>query len=295
MEASGPSVPAVPREPTRFEKRLVGALVKTFFFRGRRGPKRALPPHLNATKIHFRGNSGAKLIGDHVQAPHPRGIVVLAHPDRRYGRHWFAKEGWLEWLVEHHFDAVTFDFAVYGESKGGSTYLHEDVMAACHQARLLQPNLPVHVIGLSIGAFATLNALPKLPFIDRVVLESPYPTFDAWYDATPSGMGRINAVMRRLFPRTYTRIHAGQNAKRIDATRVLVAGTRADAVTPIALTRAVVQALPGCRVHELESPEHLHLFEDATYRQAILEHLDQATPAPHQIHVAASTTRAMLK
>lgn len=285
--AGSASAPAgsegLPVEPSAIEKRIVGALVKAVFFHGRRGGPWEPPLLLDVAEVRFKGNSGARLHGWHVRHPIPRGIVVLAHPDRRYGKQWFAREGWLAWLHEQGFDALCFDFPVYGQSGGGSTYLHDDVAAACRLARDLCPGLPVHLVGLSIGAFAALNAAPTLDFIDGLVLESPYPTFDAWYGGGEAGKatgrakghGTANALLGRLFPKTYRRIDAGANAANARARRILVAATRIDAVTPIALTRQVAAALPADRTRALELDEvpHLGLFQRAEYRQAVLDTL----------------------
>lgn len=289
LQGSGPhlvgSMGSVPN-PGRIEKRIVGTLVKAFFFRGRRGKTRDPPGHLDTQSITFVGNSGARLVGEHIRTPQPKGIVVLAHPDRRYGRHWFAREGWLDFLTDAGYDALVFDFAVYGDSRGGSTYLHEDVEAACRKAEELRPHLPVHVIGLSIGAFATINALVQLPNITSAVLESPYPTFDAWYaEASTSPLARANRLMARVFARTYARIDAGKNIGRIEGPRLLIAATKDDAVTPVNLTREVARrAPPGTQYLEITGQPHLHLFADATYRKAILAHLagmsGPATPVP---------------
>lgn len=187
----GKAVEAGPQEPGTLEKRVVGALVKALFFRGRRGGPWEPPLGLDVSAVRFEGNSGARLHGWHVRHGAPRGIVVLAHPDRRYGKQWFAREGWLSWLHANGFESLCFDFPVYGESGGGSTYLHDDVAAACRLARRLRPGLPVHLVGLSIGAFAAINAAPRLDFVESMVLESPYPTFEAWYSG-----GRPRATAR---------------------------------------------------------------------------------------------------
>lgn len=292
-EATAPSAPSAPsasslaavEEPSRLEKHLVGLLVKAVFFRGRRGGPWEPPLGLDVSEVRFRGNSGAWLHGWHSRHPAPRGIVVLAHPDRRYGKQWFAREGWLSWLREQGLDALCFDFPVYGESSGGSTYLHDDVAAACRLARRLRPGLPVHLVGLSIGAFASVNAAPGLHFLESLVLESPYPTFEAWYDGgrgsqsgRPAGHGKANALLGRLFPKTYRRIDAGANAQRVRARRVLVLASRDDAVTPIALTRAVAARLPAgrTRVVEVEGVPHLGLFQRPEVRAAIRETLVSA-------------------
>jgi alpha-beta hydrolase superfamily lysophospholipase len=273
----------LPAEPSALEKRVVGTLVRTLFFRGRRGGPWEPPLGMDVSEVRFAGNSGARLHGWHVRHGAARGIVVLAHPDRRYGKQWFAREGWLSWLHDNGFDSLAFDFPVYGESGGGSTYLHDDVAAACRLARDLRPGLPVHVVGLSIGAFAILNAAIGLDFVEGLVLESPYPTFEAWYDQggqrgqadRAKGHGRLNSLLGRLFPKTYRRIDAGANASNVLARRVLVAGSVDDEVTPIGLTREVAARLPAERTETLELPgvRHLGLFQRPEYREAVLRTL----------------------
>lgn len=257
----------------------MGAIVKAVFFRGRRGRGWPGPEELAHEPVSFRGNSGARLVGLHVRVPRPRGMVVLAHPDRRYGKHWFTREGWLEWLASHGFDALTFDFAPYGQSRGGSTYLHDDVIAAVHEAQRLRPGIPVHVIGLSLGAFATANASPHLDGVESIVLESPYPTFASWYEHTGSA-GRIlpavNQALGRLLPRTYRRIDAGANIRHARPKRILVTASRDDQITPVHLSRQVAEAGPSDRTSYLETVglPHLGLFADAAYRAALLAHLE---------------------
>jgi pimeloyl-ACP methyl ester carboxylesterase len=151
--------------------------------------------------------------------------------------------------------------------------------------------LPVHLVGLSIGAFAAVNAAIGLE-LESLVLESPYPTFEAWYGGGEAGQagrakghGKANALLGRLFPRTYRRIDAGANAPHVRARRVLVLGSRADEVTPIALTRAVAARLPvgRTRVLELDGVRHLGLFQRPEAREAILHTLApplRAVPRP---------------
>ncbi|MFA5945069.1 MAG: hypothetical protein WC876_11465 [Candidatus Thermoplasmatota archaeon] len=286
-----------PKEPSAVEKRVVGALVKSLFFRGRRGGPWDPPLGMDVSEVRFAGNSGARLHGWHARHPAPRGIVVLAHPDRRYGKQWFAREGWLSWLYDHGFESLCFDFPVYGESGGGSTYLHDDVAAACRLARDLRPGLPVHLVGLSIGAFASINAAPGLDFIDGLVLESPYPSFESWYAGgsdRAKGHGQANSFLGQLFPRTYRRIDAGANMGQAQARRILIAGTPDDEVTPIALTRQVAERAPVGRTTTLELPgvRHLGLFQRAEYRAAVLQMLAPAPTTTSRPTVQAIASRA---
>lgn len=262
------------QEPGRLEKRIVGSVVKAFFLRGRRGGPWPVPPHLPVRQVTLRGNSGARLAALHLDTPHPRAVIILAHPDRRYGKHWFIRAGWLDFLHTNGLAALLFDFPAYGGSRGGSTYFHDDILAGADEARRLHPDLPLHVVGLSIGAFAVANASPLLD-AESLVLESPYPTFADWYGHASSSktLGRVNGAMARVWPRTARRIDAGRNIAAARAKRILVAATPQDKVTPMALSRRVHDAAPAAARRWLEVPAagHLELFQDASYRAALLE------------------------
>lgn len=259
--------------PSDRERRLVGTLVRAVFMRDRRAGPWPVPRDLRHRAFRLRGNSGADLAARWFPAEASRGAVVLAHPDRRYAQHWFVREGWAPWLVRAGFDVLTFDFPGYGDSRGGSTYFFEDVLAAAEAARA-RTRGPVHVVGLSMGAFAAMNASPDLDFVEGLVLESPYPDFNSWY-----GKGPFHWAMEafdRAFPRSAALIDGEANIARASAQRILVAATPDDRTTPIALSRRVAAAAPRDRTQVLELPglEHLDLFRSsARYREAVLETL----------------------
>jgi pimeloyl-ACP methyl ester carboxylesterase len=258
--------------PSRTERRLAGLVVRSLFLRDRRGGPWTPPPHLPHTPLTFEGNTGARLSGHWFPAEKPRGAVVLAHPDRRYAKHWFVKEGYVDFLLANGYDALTFDFTAYGESHGPATYYHEDVLAAARLARDWSGGFPVHVLGVSMGAFAAANASPRLDFVKTLVLESPYPSFNAWY-----GKGAGLAAMRAfdaMFPRSSAAIQAGRNVGRAAPKKILVAYAPADDVTPAHLSRQVAEAAPSGRteVVEVDAP-HLGFLGDARYRNAVLRAL----------------------
>lgn len=259
--------------PSDRERRLVGTLVRAVFMRDRRAGPWPVPPGLEHRAFRLRGNTGADLAARWFPAEAGRGAVILAHPDRRYAQHWFVREGWVPWLVGAGFDVLTFDFPGYGDSRGGSTYFFEDVLAAAEAARA-RTRGPVHVVGLSMGAFAAMNASPDLDFVEGMVLESPYPNFNAWY-----GRGPYRWAMQAFdaaFPRTAAFIQGDANLARAAVRRILVAATPDDRTTPIALSRRVAAAAPPDRARVLELPglEHLGLFRaSARYREAVLETL----------------------
>lgn len=263
---------ALPK-PGRFERRLVGLFVRSTMFRRRHATGWSVPAGLTHREVRFEGNTGADLAGRLFPHPDPRGIVVLAHPDRRYGQHWFVKEGWIAWLQEHRFSALTFDFTNYGASRGGSTYLFEDLVAAARLARELQPGLPVHIIGLSLGAFSAANASADLDFVESIALESPYPSFNSWYEGDGHRVGKAAmALFDRTWPRTAALIQADRRIAHATAKRILVAASSSDEVTSSALSRRVAAGAPAARTtfFEVGGVPHLGLFARPDYRAALL-------------------------
>lgn len=255
----------------RFERVLVGRIVRTFFSRAKPGGPWLPPADLKWEPLAFEGNTGARLAGRWFPADAPRGVVVLVHPDRRYGKHWFERTGWVRFLHEAGYDVLTFDLAGYGESVGPATYYHEDVLAAVEVARRWSGGLPIHLVGVSLGAFAVANASPRLAGVRSLVLESPYPSFNAWYGRGPARWGMD--AFDRLFPRTSRAIRADKNVARTEVPRILVALAEDDELTAPALTEAVARAAPAGATRLVRVPgAHLAPFETSeAYRRAILE------------------------
>lgn len=256
------------------ERRLVGRAVRGAFLRGREGKPRAVPEHLRHRAVRFEGNTGADVRGTWFPHEAPRGAVVLVHPDRRYASHWFIREGWVDALHANGFETLVFDLPGYGESRGGSTYFHEDVEAAARFAQHWGGGLPVHVVGSSLGAFAAANASPRLDFVHSLILESPYPSFHDWY----AGARWERLAMRAFdaaFPTTGALLHADRNLARAAVRgRILVAAPALDEVTPAALSKRVADANPRAEWLAVEGARHLEPFRvSARYRAAVLDAL----------------------
>lgn len=246
----------------------------------RRGGPWVPPAHLPHRPVAFGGNTGATLAGHWFPAERPRGVVVLVHPDRRYGKHWFVKEGWVELLHAEGYDVLCFDLAGYGESRGPAKYYHDDVLAAARFAQEWSGGFPVHVVGVSLGAFAVANASPRLDFVESLVLESPYPSFSEWYGAGPARA--VLGAMDAAFPRTARALRARENISRAGAKRILVALAEADEVTRPELTERVAAAAPPerTRVVRVREAKHLEPFaKSEDYRRAILDTLAGRAPS----------------
>lgn len=263
-----------PGAPSPVERRLVNTLVGLAFGRDRSGGPWPVPDHIPHRRVSIPSTQGVTLDGRWFPHERPRGTVLLVHPDRRYGQHWFVKEGWVDLLHGAGYETLTFDLPGYGATRGPPTYQHEHVERAAAFARHWAGGLPLHAVGVSLGAFALANASPRLPFVDSMVLESPYPTFDDWYGKGPAlwTMRAFNAA----FPRTASTIQAHRHVARAAPRRLLVVLAEEDEVTPPRLTEAIARAAPPDRTTLLRVPgaKHLEPFaKSEEYRQRILKTL----------------------
>lgn len=199
-----------------------------------------------------------------------KGTVVLAHPDRRYGGHWFVREGWVDAIHASGRSVAWFDQPGYGQGTNGSPYLGENIMNVT-QAVAHRDKGPVDVVGLSLGSFAAAIAAPYMPWVRRIVLESPYRTFTSWYDGRGMSAGRIALNAFKLLFRNVNKLDT-QITLAAAPQEFLVGCSDADDVTPARLSRDAI----GDRDVEwviVSDADHLGLWHDATYRQAVLDFL----------------------
>lgn len=197
-----------------------------------------------------------------------KGTVVLSHPDRRYGGHWFVKEGYVATLHEAGYTVLWYDNPRYGQGDGGSPYLAENVLNVAALAREVDEG-PVRVIGVSLGSFAAAIAAPHMPWVDKLVLESPYPDFMSWYDGKGHSVERVAlSGWRLMFGKDFQELQTPKTLAGAPAD-ILVVASPDDSVTSAALSRQSVAGVPHTW---LDVPgEHLHLWQDPAYRQAVLD------------------------
>lgn len=81
-------------------------------------------------------------------------------------------------LVKEGYHVVMFDFRNSGESEGEKTTVgfeeKHDLISVVHWAHERYPDLPVGVIGFSMGAATALEAAEEEPLIQAVVADSPF-------------------------------------------------------------------------------------------------------------------------
>jgi pimeloyl-ACP methyl ester carboxylesterase len=133
--------------------------------------------------------AGAVRTSRHARA---RGVVLLCHPFLKYGMHYFFNHGYHEWLAEAGYHVVGFDFKGFGRSTVGGVSFAEDVIAMGEWAQDHWPDLPVHVLGASFGAFHALHAIATGRTAFASVLCDSVPATVARF----FGRGVTGAVMR---------------------------------------------------------------------------------------------------
>jgi alpha-beta hydrolase superfamily lysophospholipase len=123
----------------------------------------------------FDSHSGARLSAWIAPASNVRAAAVLMHPLRGDRR---SMRGRMQLLRSLGVASIAFDFSAHGESTGETiTFGHLeslDARAAVGFARRRWPDLPLIVIGVSLGGAAALLADPPLD-VDGMILESVFP------------------------------------------------------------------------------------------------------------------------
>ncbi|MFM7322807.1 MAG: alpha/beta hydrolase [Armatimonadota bacterium] len=130
-------------------------------------------------RISLQTTDGIRLAGWHVPCPNARAVAVLAHG---YSSCRETMLPYLRILRRHGFAAVLCDFRSHGWSTGDMVTLghkeHLDLEAAVRAARMLHPDLPVMLVGESMGAATALKVASDDPDIVAVVADCAFARLD---------------------------------------------------------------------------------------------------------------------
>jgi alpha-beta hydrolase superfamily lysophospholipase len=129
--------------------------------------------------IRLQSEDGIELAAWVVPHPHPRGNVIFAHG---HGRNRGHVAGLLETFHDLGFNVLAFDFRGHGESAGHtSTFGYrevQDLLAAADYLTARFPDQPLFLVGVSLGAAVSLQALPALPNVRGVWSEGAFARFE---------------------------------------------------------------------------------------------------------------------
>lgn len=123
---------------------------------------------------------GVRLSGWQIETEaEPRGVIIFSHG---YGMNRLQKElpalALAKEFVEANYHAILFDYRNSGESEGTLTsigyYEQGDLLSVVDYAKRTFPELPIGVIGFSMGAATAIVAAEQDTTIQAVVADSPF-------------------------------------------------------------------------------------------------------------------------
>jgi uncharacterized protein len=248
------------------------------------GPIGAVPTHLPVQAVTFPSGSGATLHGWWVPGQPGHGVVVLMHGIHANRRAMITR---AMFLTRAGYAVLLFDFQGHGESLGEHItfgYLESrDVTAAVQFVHEKSPGEKVALLGISLGAAATLLAEPSLP-VQAMILESSYPTiYQATEDRLVVRLGWLGKPITPLLTcQLKPRLGVGpedlqpiEHARKITVPKFFIAGTTDPNTTlPESQTLFDAAAEPK-QFWAVEGAGHIdmHGFARAEYERRILEFL----------------------
>lgn len=162
------------------------------------------PPHVFPTDLrkHFPADyeevefaaEGVRLSGWWAESPSPRGNVLLCHG---HGQCRSQMAAVLSHLQKAGYNVLAFDFRGHGSS-GGMTITFgarevADMTAAAAFVQEKRSGLPLYIVGFSYGAIVSLQALPELPTVAAVWVDSPCGRFseiaEKYFSFLPAPIG----------------------------------------------------------------------------------------------------------
>ena len=128
--------------------------------------------------VNFRTADGLELAAWLVPHPQPRGNLVFCHG---HGRNRGHIAGLLPTFHDLGLNVLAFDFRGHGDSEGDTSTFGqrevEDLVAAVAYLDRRFPGQPTVLVGTSLGAAVSLQALPYLPNIRGVWSEGAFARF----------------------------------------------------------------------------------------------------------------------
>ncbi len=86
-------------------------------------------------------------------AESPKGAVLLVHPWVEWGKSYFHRRGRIQALRAAGYHALAMDLGGFGDTRREPGFLDRDVEAAFRHLRERVGDLPIHVWGVSAGAY----------------------------------------------------------------------------------------------------------------------------------------------
>jgi len=141
-----------------------------------------------------------------------RGAVLLLHPWVNGGRTYFHRRGRIEALRQEGYHALTVDFGGFGGTRRRLGFLDIEVEAALAVLRRLAGDLPLHVWGVSAGAYWAHMVLARREGVLGAMFEDVSPHLLEWsWRMAPVGRPAylfFRTTLRRAYRYLDIRLHA---------------------------------------------------------------------------------------
>ena len=209
-----------------------------------------------------------------------KGAVVMSHPMGAVAKGFWLKYGHAELLRKAGYHVMVFDLNGFGESRSTSMDYHLDVLAAGKALQAQYPELPVALLGASMGAAMSVCAMaqPDHPF-KAAVLEAAFPTLLHFWRRYP--IPRLGIQLSKLiYPAGERRLRPTHAAEHLvgQPDLLLIYGEE-DEFTPVKDGRLLWQALKQKTTAEFwQVPEagHTHAYASRPeeYSVRVLDFLD---------------------
>ncbi|MDX5297772.1 MAG: alpha/beta fold hydrolase [Gammaproteobacteria bacterium] len=235
-------------------------------------------------RLTIPSTSGARLaalVGETTQ-PQAKGAILLSHPMGAIAKGFWMKYGHADVLREAGYHVMVFDLNGFGESSSSTMDFPLDVLAAGKALQARYPDLPVAVVGASMGAAMSVCAMaePDHPF-KAAVLESAFPTLLHFWSRYPIPKLGIQ-LSRLLYPAGERRLRPIHAATRLvgNPALFLIYGD-ADVFTPVKDGQQLLSALRSRAAHtdfwEVPGAQHTHAYgaQPEMYAQKVVGFLDK--------------------
>jgi pimeloyl-ACP methyl ester carboxylesterase len=157
--------------------------------------------HLPFEEVHFETRDGLELGGWLIPHRQARGTIIFCHG---HGQNRGQVLGCLPILHALRLNVLAFDFRGHGDSPGHTETFGQrevyDLVAADAYVRQQFGQQPIFLMGVSYGAAVALQALPLLPPVQAVWIESCFSRFNTVVNSTFSW---LPALLRCPVERAY--------------------------------------------------------------------------------------------
>jgi alpha-beta hydrolase superfamily lysophospholipase len=225
------------------------------------------------------GASIAALLGPaHIQVA--KGAVLMAHPMGLVAKGFWMKYGHAELLRKAGYHVMVFDLNGFGESTSTTMDFPLDILAAGQALQAHYPELPIAVMGSSMGAAMSVCAMSqaKHPF-KAAVLESAFPTllhFWRRYPIPKLGI-KLSKILYPAGERRLRPIYAAEHL--VGSPDILLIYGEADEYTPIEDGKLLWHALKQrtqTEFWQVPGAKHTHAYaaQPYDYAERVIDFLD---------------------